>query len=233
MSEESKEKGKTAEKEKSFWKTIPGLLTGIAAIITAISGLLVALSSTGLLKIAPTPTVAMVTQTPISLPTNTATLTVQPTTTKLTTVTPPSSTTDCLENYLADVPVERVSTVEVGTQVMQLIAPNESMEEIIAIQFEALRTPLGAMKFYAFPENRIFKIVEIVDSNCQKVGEYEPSESPDKNTLGYYEDLNLNLNGTDYILLLSFYTNEIYLEYFYNSHLDKFRAAPLQETAQG
>jgi hypothetical protein len=123
-----------------------------------------------------------------------------------------------LEDYLAEIPLERVSTVEVGTQVMRLIAPNESIQEIIAIQFEALRTPIGAMKFYAFPENRIFKIVEIVDSNCQKVEEYEPSESPDKNTLGYYEDLNLNLNGTDYILLISFDTNEVYLEYFYKKN---------------
>jgi hypothetical protein len=218
MSEESKEKGKTAEKEKSFWKTFPGLLTGIAAIITAISGLLVALSSTGLLKIASIPTVPVPTQPPASLPTNTVTLTVQPTSTITTTVTPPFSTTDCLEDYLAEIPLERVSTVEVGTQVMRLIAPNESIQEIIAIQFEALRTPIGAMKFYAFPENRIFKIVEIVDSNCQKVEEYEPSESPDKNTLGYYEDLNLNLNGTDYVLLISFDTNEVYLEYFYKKN---------------
>jgi hypothetical protein len=36
--------------EKSFWKTLPGIITGIAAIITAITGLVVALNGTGLFK---------------------------------------------------------------------------------------------------------------------------------------------------------------------------------------
>lgn len=35
--------------KRSFWSTIPGLLTGIAAIITAAGGLLIALSQTGYL----------------------------------------------------------------------------------------------------------------------------------------------------------------------------------------
>ena len=34
----------------SFWLTIPGILTGIAATITAVGGLLLALSQTGLLS---------------------------------------------------------------------------------------------------------------------------------------------------------------------------------------
>lgn len=75
------------KKEKSFWGTLPGILTGIAAIVTAIGGLLVGLSAAGLLKATPTPTVAVVitadtptatllppTNTPLS-PTETPTLT--------------------------------------------------------------------------------------------------------------------------------------------------------------
>lgn len=38
-----------SEKKHSFWSTVPGILTGIAAIITAIGGLLVVLSQTGIL----------------------------------------------------------------------------------------------------------------------------------------------------------------------------------------
>ena len=34
----------------SFWSTLPGMLTGIAAVITAVGGLLLALSQTGLLN---------------------------------------------------------------------------------------------------------------------------------------------------------------------------------------
>jgi len=35
--------------KRSFWSTMPGVLTGIAAIITAIGGLVLTLSQTGLL----------------------------------------------------------------------------------------------------------------------------------------------------------------------------------------
>ncbi|MCR8557848.1 hypothetical protein KXD93_09360 [Mucilaginibacter sp. BJC16-A38] len=34
--------------EKSFWTTVPGIITGIAAIVTAITGLIVALNGAGL-----------------------------------------------------------------------------------------------------------------------------------------------------------------------------------------
>jgi hypothetical protein len=36
-------------KKQSFWTTVPGILTGLAAVITAVGGLLVVLSQTGLL----------------------------------------------------------------------------------------------------------------------------------------------------------------------------------------
>jgi hypothetical protein len=38
-------------KKTSFWSTIPGILTGLAAIITACAGLLIALSQTGILYV--------------------------------------------------------------------------------------------------------------------------------------------------------------------------------------
>ena len=39
--------------EKSFWSTLPGILTGIAAIITAIGGLIIALNVAGIITITP------------------------------------------------------------------------------------------------------------------------------------------------------------------------------------
>lgn len=56
--------------EKSFWSTVPGILTGIAAIITAISGLIIALNAAGIITIfppavtpIPTPTITTLTPT--------------------------------------------------------------------------------------------------------------------------------------------------------------------------
>ncbi len=41
--------------QASFWRTIPGLLTAIAAVVTAVTGLLVALPKVGLLEREPPP----------------------------------------------------------------------------------------------------------------------------------------------------------------------------------
>lgn len=66
--------------EKSFWSTAPGILTGIAAIISAITGLIVALNAAGIITVtspsAPTPAP---TSTLTIIPTLTPTLTPNPT----------------------------------------------------------------------------------------------------------------------------------------------------------
>ena len=41
--------------QASFWRTIPGLLTAVAAVVTAVTGLLVALPKVGLLEREPPP----------------------------------------------------------------------------------------------------------------------------------------------------------------------------------
>lgn len=59
--------------EKSFWSTVPGILTGIAAIISAIGGLVLALNAAGLITIpplGPTPTPTPLISTPTPTPQN-------------------------------------------------------------------------------------------------------------------------------------------------------------------
>jgi hypothetical protein len=51
--------------EKSFWATLPGMLTGCAAVITAIGGLIAVLVTAGIIKSGPSATSAPpVTETP-------------------------------------------------------------------------------------------------------------------------------------------------------------------------
>jgi hypothetical protein len=74
------------EKE-SFWKTLPGVLTAIAAIITAISGLVLGLYNVGVFSNTPSPTLS-------STPPETSTTNPPPTST----TTPPANT----ETYPSD-----------------------------------------------------------------------------------------------------------------------------------
>ena len=64
------------QEKKSFWATLPGILTAITALITAVGGLLAAINSTAELfpaKETPTPVSPAYTDTPIPLPTETFT----------------------------------------------------------------------------------------------------------------------------------------------------------------
>ena len=47
-----------AEKPKSWWQTLPGIITGLAAVITAVTGLIVAIQQTGWLGTRTTPAVS-------------------------------------------------------------------------------------------------------------------------------------------------------------------------------
>lgn len=68
-----------APKSQSWWQTLPGVLTALAAIITASTGLFVALNNAGIFSRdsksaspTPTPTVALSASTPAKLVTNSA-----------------------------------------------------------------------------------------------------------------------------------------------------------------
>ncbi len=70
--------------EISFWRTLPGILTGIAAVISAIGGLILALNAAGIITITP------VTPTPTPVSTHIPTPTIIPTSTPMPTTTPPN-----------------------------------------------------------------------------------------------------------------------------------------------
>ena len=56
----------TQSDSKSWWQTLPGLLTAIGGIITAITGLLVAVHQAGWFNHAPTPSASVQTANPTS-----------------------------------------------------------------------------------------------------------------------------------------------------------------------
>ena len=53
--QKAKPDGEKKPEEKSFWKTFPGVLTGIAAVVTAVATLLAAADKAGLFSSDPTP----------------------------------------------------------------------------------------------------------------------------------------------------------------------------------
>lgn len=119
-------KGKSSKKDdnenKSFWATLPGILTAITALITAIAGLVAALNSTREL-FAPEATPSAVPNTSTVAPTVAPTETPSP-------IPPPIFTTEFLL-YTADSPNPDVEQVEFEFE--QGVLPAETIHDFIRL----------------------------------------------------------------------------------------------------
>ncbi len=197
--------------EKSFWRTLPGILTGIAAIITAITGLIIALNAAGIITIppifptpTPTPTSTLPSQplpsgiSPIPTPAKT----ILPSTPVPTSI--PSSTR---EKFLAacfpEVSKDMIKSIESGTDSFTLINAEEKIApgEPMVIELTEFGNPIGYIKFLIFKDNRVNKIERVVDPNCQVIEEYSSydiyGKEIDKHILG---DIKIKF-GNDYYRL--------------------------------
>ena len=106
--------------KKSFWTTLPGIVTALATLITAIAGLVAALNSTiGLFPAKVTPSPVPSTYTPVVMTTET-----------LTPVPPPTFTTQVVF-YSEDGPNPDIEQVEFEFE--QGILPTETIQDFIRL----------------------------------------------------------------------------------------------------
>ena len=147
-----KKSDKNTESEKaSFWATLPGILTGIAALITAVGGLLAILYNTGVIGNKPPP------------PNNIATATVA-----LSPSVPASPSSDCFEQFFSGIAKDRIAAVEAGANV-QVVGPNQPKQNAIGLKLTDGNKPVAALRFQFFGDNDLFKIEKIVNSNCEEL----------------------------------------------------------------
>lgn len=163
--------------KRPFWNTLPGILTGIAAVITAIATLLGALHF-GLLdnksETTPTPT-----------------------------ITPTS--TSALYDCFPEVPINRTRIMEGGTQDFELIGPLESKDEPIVIKFTENNKPIGSIKLFFYSNIQIFKIEKVADPRCQQIEEYSNIDrGGDKHVLQNFDSVQMQFGDNKYILRLGY-----------------------------
>ncbi len=58
------------------------------------------------------------------------------------------------------------------------------------------------MKFTLFPESEIFKIISLVDANCQEIETFSSDSGGDRRVLGGDGSLRIQLEDREYILQL-------------------------------
>jgi len=184
------------DRDKSFWSTIPGILTGVAAIITAIGGLVAALYTAGIIGGRST--------SPNEIrPSNTASG--PQATTPLTSRTPAIPSGDCLSEYFRGIREDRVFALEEGTSNFTVIGREQTKEDPIGLRLTDNRQTVGALRFSFFLNGEIFKIESIVDATCGQVKEYSIEGRPgEKRTLQNWDTLQITFGSRTYALRLEF-----------------------------
>jgi hypothetical protein len=169
----------------SFWATVPGILTGIAAIITAIGGLTAVLYNTGVFdrKTSPMPTNNN------SAPNGS------------------NKASGCFERLFSDIAKDRVSVLEAGAVDVQIVGPQQSKNEIAGIKFTQSNQQIGAMRIRFIASNNMFKVEQIVNSECQEVeaSKYRNiSRGGDNRVLQNWDELEIELGAHRYVVRLGY-----------------------------
>jgi hypothetical protein len=191
--------------KKSFWTTLPGLLTeiiGLIAAIVTLYGTFIGLPGDigPVIPIYPTPT-------PVPTPTLSPTVVFTPE--------PSPSPTYPVINCFPDVPENRIKVMEAGTEGFLLAGPFESKDEPMVIKFTEYKNPIGYIKLFFFPDNDLTKIEKVVDSKCQQIEEYSHVEdgSKDKHVLQHWDPIKIKFENNNYLLFLHYDIEEIYAEF--------------------
>ena len=184
--------------KKFFWTTLPGILTGIAAVITAIAALIGGLFTAGVFDSATTN--GGVAGTPV--PTSTA-VKGSPTPERTSPATVVGD--DCFEqffNEFPEVPEDRKATVEEGANNFDVTGPPQPADEPVGIVFTDLNVPIGAIKIQFFPNGGLFKVLAVVNSRCEGIEDYESQSGSDKNVVKNFSRLKIRFGDDFYELRL-------------------------------
>ena len=164
----------------AFWSSLPGVLTGIAAVVAAV-GTLVALFVGG--EASDSQSGGAATTGPVYTGSAAAANT-------------PGD--GCLRTYFAGVTGDRAATVEAGASNLDVISESQPKAGTIGLSLTAGGRPIGAIRFAFFPANRLFKIESVVDARCRQVQDHENLAGGDRNTLQDSGTVRLRLAGGFY-----------------------------------
>lgn len=122
--------------------------------------------------------------------------------------------TTCFETYFAGIPSDRIATLEAGADSQVVIHSGQSKDEPFALQFTSNRQVVGGLIANFFLESKLYKIVSIVDEQCDLVTSYKNIISGgDPNTVQNWDQLELRLSENLYLLGFDYSNGEIKIDF--------------------
>lgn len=123
---------------------------------------------------------------------------------------------DCLQQYFADIDTSRQISIEVGVTAQDFYLPsqngsNQNFVGPFGIKLTQNGKMIGAISFLLFTDSNLFKIISVINSQCQSVAEYSnATRGGDRDAIQNYDTLKIQLSegsfslsfgfsGTDYI----------------------------------
>lgn len=172
----------------AFWTSLPGVLTGVAALITAVATL--AALDLGGGRDEPASPGATATSGSATVGPETSTGTASE-----------DAEGGCLGAYFEGLPPDRIKQVEVGTADFDAVTANQPKAGTVGLRFTNTNEPLGAMRIAFYPANALFKIESIVDAQCTPVEDYSNiSRGGDKHVLQNHDTVRFQVDGDLYDL---------------------------------
>jgi hypothetical protein len=165
----------------AFWTSLPGVLTGVAAVVGAIATLAAlfiddAGTGSGVRDDAPASETKAVSS---------------------------PGGVGCLGRYFDGIPRDRIAAVEAGVVDLEVIAANQPKSGAVGFRLTNNNRTIGAMRVAFSPTSEVFKIESVVDERCKTTEEYSnATQGGDKHVLQNYDTLRLALGGAYYDLRL-------------------------------
>lgn len=120
----------------------------------------------------------------------------------------------CFETYFSGIPSDRIATLEAGADSQIVINTAQSKDEPFALQFTNNRQVIGGVITNFFLDSKLYKIVSIVDADCNLVTSYKNIISGgDPNTVQNWDQLELRLSENLYLLGFDYSNGEIKIDF--------------------
>jgi hypothetical protein len=181
----------------AFWTSLPGVLTGVAAVIAA-AGTLAAVLNGGdggsgrEAASGGDPHVSSASSAPSAeLAPGDADAAA-------------AATAGCFAGPFAGIPQGRLAPVEAGTSAFDIVTSSEPKAGPIGLRFTDHGRTVGAIKVTWYPVNDIFRVESVVDAGCRPVGDYaNVVDRGQKDVMQNSDTLRIRLAGHPYELRLN------------------------------
>lgn len=167
----------------AFWTSLPGILTGVAAVIAAVATLAALfVGNEGTESQAPRASAPSASK-----------------------AGPSPGGGSCFGRYFDAIPRDRIAPVEAGTTAFDVIGANQPKAGTVGLRLTNNGRSIGGVRFAFFPTNEIFKIESVVDERCRPIEEYSntTNRGGDPHVLQNADAVRFGLGGAFYDLTLN------------------------------